>query len=76
MQSFNLSLSAGSYGLKVDNNNYNKTGSRLEQLSKLQVPYFQSLAQQHGVMPIPTPRSHYASTLYLDQLSVVGPQVL
>ncbi|KAJ1382570.1 hypothetical protein SESBI_44128 [Sesbania bispinosa] len=75
-QNFNfLSLSAGNYGLKVDNSNYNKIGSRLEQLSKLQVPYFQSLAQQHGVMPIPTPQSHYASTSYLDQLSVAGPQI-
>ncbi|TKY57634.1 hypothetical protein E2542_SST14684 [Spatholobus suberectus] len=75
-QNFNfLSLSAGSNGLKVDNN-YNKIGSRLEPLSKLQVPYLQSLAaQQHGVMPIPAAQSQYASTSYLDQLSVAGPQV-
>ncbi|XP_027329660.1 uncharacterized protein LOC113846042 isoform X3 [Abrus precatorius] len=74
-QNFNfLSLSAGSNGLKVDNN-YNKIASRLEPLSKLQVPYFQSLAQQHGVMPIPTAQSQYASTSYPDQLSVAGPQV-
>jgi len=81
MQNFNfLSLSAGSNGLKVNNNNninYNKIGSRLEPLSKLQVPYFQSLAQQHGVvMPIPVAQSQYASTSFLDQLSVAGPQVL
>ncbi|CAJ1972546.1 unnamed protein product [Sphenostylis stenocarpa] len=77
-QNFNfLSLSAGSNGFKVDNNNnYNKIGSRLEPLSKLQVPYFQSLAQQHGVvMPIPAAQSQYASTSFLDQLSVAGPQV-
>ncbi|RDY13011.1 hypothetical protein CR513_02127, partial [Mucuna pruriens] len=74
-QNFNfLSLSAGSNGLKVDNN-YNKIGSRLEPLSKLQVPYFQSLAQQHGVMPSPAAQSHYASTSYLDQFSVAGQQV-
>jgi len=79
MQNFNfLSLSAGSNGLKVDNNNNNnKIGNRLEPLSKLQMPYFQSLAQQHGVvMPIPVAQSQYASTSFLDQLSVAGPQVL
>lgn len=78
MQNFNfLSLSAGSNGLKADNNNNNKIGSRLEPLSKLQMPYFQSLAQQHGVvMPIPVAQSQYASTSFLDQLSVAGPQVL
>ncbi|XP_027940372.1 uncharacterized protein LOC114194387 isoform X2 [Vigna unguiculata] len=77
-QNFNfLSLSAGSNGLKVDNNNNNnKIGNRLEPLSKLQMPYFQSLAQQHGVvMPIPVAQSQYASTSFLDQLSVAGPQV-
>ncbi|KAG2390545.1 uncharacterized protein HKW66_Vig0220490 [Vigna angularis] len=77
-QNFNfLSLSAGSNGLKADNNNNNnKIGSRLEPLSKLQMPYFQSLAQQHGVvMPIPVAQSQYASTSFLDQLSVAGPQV-
>ncbi|ESW32662.1 hypothetical protein PHAVU_001G006800 [Phaseolus vulgaris] len=77
-QNFNfLSLSAGNNGLKVhNNNNCNKIGSRLEPLSKLQVPYFQSLAQQHGVvMPIPVAQSQYASTSFLDQLSVAGPQV-
>ncbi|KAK7280745.1 hypothetical protein RJT34_25812 [Clitoria ternatea] len=74
-QNFNfLSLSAISNGLKVDNN-YNKIGSRLEPLPKLQVPYFQSIAQQHGIMPIPTAQSQHASTSYLDQLSVTGPQV-
>lgn len=78
MQSFNfLSLSAGSYGLKVDNNNYNKVVSRLEPLSNLQLPYFQSPARQQRVVPNPTHQSRYASsTVYLDQLSVVGPQVL
>jgi len=79
LQNFNfLSLSAGNNGLKVhNNNNCNKIGSRLEPLSKLQVPYFQSLAQQHGVvMPIPVAQSQYASTSFLDQLSVAGPQVL
>lgn len=76
MQSFNfLSLSSGSNGLKVDNS-YDKIGTRLEALSKLKVPYFQSLPQQHGLMSIPTPNSQYASASYLDQLSVPGPQVL
>ncbi|KAK7321805.1 hypothetical protein VNO77_32759 [Canavalia gladiata] len=77
-QNFNfLSLSSGSNGLKVDNIDYNKVGSRLEPLSKLQVHHFQSLAQkqQHGVMQIPTAQSHYPSTSYLDQLTVAGPQV-
>ncbi|KAI5392785.1 uncharacterized protein LOC127093466 isoform X3 [Lathyrus oleraceus] len=76
-QSFNfLSLSAGSYGLKVDNNNYNKVVSRLEPLSNLQLPYFQSPARQQRVVPNPTHQSRYASsTVYLDQLSVVGPQL-
>ncbi|CAI8584255.1 unnamed protein product [Vicia faba] len=76
-QSFNfLSLSTGSYGLKVDNNNYyNKVVSRLEPLSNLQVPCFQSPARQQRVVPNPTQQSRYASsTVYLDQLSVVGPQ--
>lgn len=74
-QNFNfLSLSAGSNGLNVDNN-YNKTGSRLEPLSKFQVPYLQSPAQQHRVMPIPAAQSQYATTAYLDQLSVAGTQV-
>lgn len=77
MQSFNLlSLSTGSYGLKVDNNNYNKVRSRLEPSSNLHVPYFQSISQQQRVMPIPTHQSRYASTVYLDHLTVVGPQVL
>jgi hypothetical protein len=77
MQDFNfLSLSTGSYGLSVQNNNYNKVGSRLEPLSNLQVPYFQSLAHQQRVVPIPTHQSRYASTVYLDQLTVVGSQVL
>ncbi|XP_057424664.1 uncharacterized protein LOC130718171 isoform X2 [Lotus japonicus] len=67
-QSFNfLSLSVGSDGLKVDNN-YNK----IEPLSKFQVPYLQSLAQQYGVMPL---HSQYASTSYQTQLSVAAPQV-
>lgn len=75
VQNFNfLSLSAGSNGLNVDNN-YNKTGSRLEPLSKFQVPYLQSLAQQHRVMPISATQSQYATTAYLDQLSVAGTQV-
>jgi hypothetical protein len=77
MQDFNfLSLSTGSYGLSVQNNNYNKVGSRLDPLSNLQVPYFQSLAHQQRVVPIPTHQSRYASTVYLDQLTVVGSQVL
>ncbi|KAK7291243.1 hypothetical protein RIF29_06222 [Crotalaria pallida] len=76
-QIFNiLSLSTGSNGLKVDNSYYNyKIGSRSGPLSKLQDPYFHSLAQQHVLMPIPTPQSQYASTSYLDQPSVAGPQV-
>lgn len=75
-QSFNLlSLSTGSYGLKVDNNNYNKVRSRLEPSSNLHVPYFQSISQQQRVMPIPTHQSRYASTVYLDHLTVVGPQL-
>ncbi|KAG4955202.1 hypothetical protein JHK87_040796 [Glycine soja] len=75
-QNFNfLSLSAGSNGLKLDNN-YNKIGSRLEPLSKLQVPYLQSLTPLHGGIPIPATQRQYASTSYLDQLSVAGPQVL
>lgn len=45
-------------------------------MSNLHVPYFQSIAQQQRVMPIPTHQSHYASTVYLDHLTVVGPQVL
>lgn len=77
MQSFNLlSLSTGSYGLKVDDNNYNKVRSRLEPLSNMHVPYFQSLAQQQRVMPIPTYQSRYASTVYLNHMTVGGPQVL
>lgn len=75
-QTFNfLSLSIGSYGLKVDNNNHNEVGNRLEPFSKLQVPYFHSLAQQQRVMPIPTPQSRNVSTVYLDQRTVVGPQL-
>ncbi|KAG4964101.1 hypothetical protein JHK84_041180 [Glycine max] len=75
-QNFNfLSLSAGSNGLKLDNN-YNKIGSRLEPLSKLQVPYLQSLTPLHGGIPIPATQRQYASTSYLNQLSVAGPQVL
>jgi len=77
MQSFNLlSLSTGSYGLKIDDNNYNKVQSRLEPLSNLHVPYFQSIAQQQRVMPIPSHQSRYVSRVYLDHLTVVGPQVL
>ncbi|AES59733.2 hypothetical protein MTR_1g025180 [Medicago truncatula] len=75
-QSFNLlSLSTGSYGLKVDDNNYNKVRSRLEPLSNMHVPYFQSLAQQQRVMPIPTYQSRYASTVYLNHMTVGGPQL-
>ncbi|XP_061355831.1 uncharacterized protein LOC133300326 isoform X2 [Gastrolobium bilobum] len=73
-QGFNfLSLTAESNGLKVDNS-YNKIGTRLEQWSKLHVPYLQSLAQQHELVPVPMPQSQYSSTSYLDQLSVPGPQ--
>ncbi|XP_045826584.1 uncharacterized protein LOC123918543 isoform X2 [Trifolium pratense] len=75
-QSFNfLSLSTGNNGLSVQSNNYNKVGSRMEPLSNLQVPYFQSPAHQQRVVPIPTHQSRYASTVYLDQLTVVGPQL-
>ncbi|KAL2319077.1 hypothetical protein Fmac_032953 [Flemingia macrophylla] len=70
-----LSLSAANNGLKVDNNNYNKIGNRLEPLSKLQVPYLQSLSQQHGAMQIPAAQSQYASTSFLDPLSVAGEPV-
>ncbi|XP_019416223.1 PREDICTED: uncharacterized protein LOC109327504 isoform X3 [Lupinus angustifolius] len=74
-QSFNfLSLSSGNNGLKV-NNSFNNGGSRLEPLSKYQVPYFQTMQQQHGLMPIPTPQCQYASTSYHDQHHVAGPQV-
>ncbi|KAK7283413.1 hypothetical protein RIF29_12912 [Crotalaria pallida] len=74
-QGFNfLSLSSGGNGLKV-NDNFNNGGSRLEPLSKLQVPYFQTLQQQHGLMPMPTPQSQYASTTYHNQLPAAGPQV-
>ncbi|RDX93621.1 hypothetical protein CR513_24085, partial [Mucuna pruriens] len=71
-QSFNfLSLSTGGSELKV-NESFNRGESKLEPLSKSQVPYFQSLQQQHGLMPIQSP---YAST-FLDQLpGVGGPQV-
>lgn len=70
-QSFNfLSLSTGGSELKV-NGSFNKGESKLEPLSKSQVPYFQSLQQQHGLMPIQSP---YAST-FPDQLPVAGPQV-
>ena len=76
VQNFNfLSLSAGSNGLKLENN-YNKIGSMLEPLSKLQVPYLQSLTPLHGGIPIPATQRQYASTSYLDQLSVAGPEVL
>ncbi|CAJ1973219.1 unnamed protein product [Sphenostylis stenocarpa] len=70
-QSFNfLSLSTGGSEVKV-NESFNKDESKLEPYSKSQVPYFQSLQQRHGLMPIQSP---YAST-FLDQLPVVGPQV-
>ncbi|KAE9603533.1 hypothetical protein Lal_00002134 [Lupinus albus] len=74
-ESFNfLSLSSGGNGLKV-NNNFNKGGSRSESLSKYQVPYFQTMQQQHGLMPMPRPQSQYASTSYHDEHPVAGPQV-
>ncbi|CAL0305868.1 unnamed protein product [Lupinus luteus] len=69
-----LSLSSGGNGLKV-NDNFNKGGSRLEPLSKYQVPYFQTMQQQHGLMPMPSPQSQYASTSYHDEHPVGGPQV-
>ncbi|XP_027353828.1 uncharacterized protein LOC113864389 isoform X2 [Abrus precatorius] len=70
-QSFNfLSLSTGGNELKV-NESFNKCESKLEPLSKSQVPYFQSLQQQHGLIPI---QSQYTSTSFPDQLPV-GPQV-
>ncbi|KAF7817642.1 uncharacterized protein G2W53_031611 [Senna tora] len=73
-QSFDiLSLSAGGNELKV-NNTFDKGGGG--PLSTLQVPYFQALAQQHGLMRVPLPQSQYASTAYLDQLSVAGRQVV
>ncbi|KAI4316931.1 hypothetical protein L6164_024858 [Bauhinia variegata] len=68
-----LSLSVGGCGLNV-NNDYNKIGSRFEPLLKLQIPYFQSPAQQHGVMPFPMLQSQDASN-YSDQISVGGAQV-
>ncbi|KAK7310964.1 hypothetical protein RJT34_08782 [Clitoria ternatea] len=71
-QSFNfLSLSTGGNELKV-NETFNKSERKLDLLSKSQAPYFQSLQQQHGLMPI---HSQYASTSFLDQLPVAGPQV-
>ncbi|KAK7352249.1 hypothetical protein VNO80_17668 [Phaseolus coccineus] len=70
-QDFNfLSLSTGGNELKV-NESFNKGESKLEPYSKSQVPYFQSLQQQRGLMPIQSP---YASN-FLDHLPVVGPQV-
>ncbi|QCE16686.1 uncharacterized protein LOC114195913 isoform X2 [Vigna unguiculata] len=70
-QGFNfLSLSTGGSELKV-NESFNKGESKLEPYSKSQVPYFQSLQQQHGLMPFQSP---YASN-FLDHLPVVGPQV-
>ncbi|TKY75247.1 hypothetical protein E2542_SST04014 [Spatholobus suberectus] len=70
-QSFNfLSLSTGGSELKV-NESFKKGESKLEPLPKSQVPYFRSLQQQHGLMPIQSP---YAST-FLDRLPVAGPQV-
>ncbi|KAE9609438.1 hypothetical protein Lalb_Chr08g0246161 [Lupinus albus] len=73
-QSFNfLSLSSGSNGLKF-NSSFNNCGSRLEPLSKYQVPYFQIIQQQHGLMPMPTPQNQYASTSYHDQHHVAGAQ--
>ncbi|XP_020208127.1 uncharacterized protein LOC109793068 [Cajanus cajan] len=70
-QSFNfLSLSTGGSELKV-NESLNKGESKLEPLSKSQVPYFQSLQQQHGLMPIQSP---YSSS-FLDRFLVAGPQV-
>lgn len=78
-QNFNflsLSLSAGGNGLKVEDC-FTKGGiRRLEQFSKSQVPYFRSIQQQHGLMPIPTtPPNQYTSTSYIDQLPAAGPQV-
>ncbi|KAK7351754.1 hypothetical protein VNO77_11425 [Canavalia gladiata] len=71
-QSFNfLYLSTGGNELKV-NRSFNKGEGKLEPLSKSQVPYFPSLQQQHGLMPI---QSQYTSTSFLDQLPVAGPQV-
>ncbi|KAI4336784.1 hypothetical protein L6164_015265 [Bauhinia variegata] len=73
-QRFNfLPLSIGVSGLNV-NNDYNKVGSGFEPLSKLQVPYLQSPARQHGLQPFSMPQSQYVST-YRDQVSVGGPQV-
>lgn len=80
LQSFDfLSLSAGGSELEpeVNNNSPKEVGRRLEPFSKLQVPYFHSLAQQHdGLMSPPMPRSQYASTSYLDHTSIAAPQVL
>lgn len=78
LQSFDLlSLSARGNGLKLVNKRFDKSGgSRLQQLSTLQVSYFQPLAQQHGLMRFPVPQNQYASTpSYLNQISVEGPQV-
>ncbi|KAK4275116.1 hypothetical protein QN277_018251 [Acacia crassicarpa] len=72
-----LSLSAGGNGLKVNNKLDQSRGSRLESLPKLQMPYFQPLAQLQGLMPFPVPQSQYASPSYLThQISAAGPQVL
>ncbi|CAJ2642947.1 unnamed protein product [Trifolium pratense] len=74
-QSFNfLSLSTGGNELTTGDC-FNKGESRLQQFSKSQVPYFRSIQQQHGLMPISTPPpSQYTST-YLDKLPAAGPQV-
>ncbi|KAL2346247.1 hypothetical protein Fmac_000247 [Flemingia macrophylla] len=70
--SFNfLSLSTGGSELKV-NESFKKGESKLEPLSKSQVPYFHLLRQQHGLVPIQSP---YSSSAFLDQFPVAEPQV-
>ncbi|XP_054818738.1 uncharacterized protein LOC129318154 isoform X2 [Prosopis cineraria] len=72
-----LSFSAGGNGLKVNSKLDKGEGSRLEPLPKLQVSYFQPLAQLQGLMRFPVPQSQYASPSYLThQISAAGPQVL
>ncbi|KAF7829574.1 uncharacterized protein G2W53_011907 [Senna tora] len=74
-QSFDLSLTAGGGEVEV-NDGSKKVGRRLEPFSKLQVPYFHSLAQQHdGLMSLPMLHSQHTSTSYLDRASVVAPQL-
>ncbi|XP_028784684.1 uncharacterized protein LOC114740658 [Neltuma alba] len=72
-----LSLSSGGNGIKVNNKLDKSGGSRLEPLPKLQMPYFQPLAQLQGLMRFPVSQSQYAAPSYLThQVSAAGQQVL